>query len=76
VVIKLLATVDVSTSVIHATPSGRAFKTGIGCHVRLETKNWFDASLFTFSIEVDNAVHVSVVSDSDCRLTVSNGSGN
>ena len=39
-------------------------------HIGLSTKNWLDALLNAFFVELDNAVHIAVISNAESLLTV------
>jgi hypothetical protein len=41
-------------------------------HVCLSTKDWFDSLLDAFFVELDDAIHVAVISDTERLLTIRN----
>ena len=70
VVVLLAAAFIGSTVVIKTAPARDAFGTVIMCHVGLSTKNRFDALLHAFFVELNDAIHVAVVSNAESLLTI------
>ncbi len=73
VVIELLAAVDVASGVVDLAPSDRSIVSRFGGHVGLRADHRIDAGLSTGGIEVEDPVHVPVVGDAECRLTILDG---
>ncbi|CAB4568185.1 unannotated protein [freshwater metagenome] len=72
-VVVLLASALVGPAiVVHASTTWNALGAMIMGHVGLGTQDGFDSLLLTFLVEVDNAVHISVVCDPQRGLTIFN----
>ena len=70
VVVQLLPTFSVATGVIDLAAARRPVETRVGRHVGLETDNRHHVVLAARLVEVDRAVEVAVVRDTNCRLPV------
>ncbi len=75
VVVELLAAVTRPAVVVEPPPTCDALAAVVMSHVGLGTKDWLDALSPTFLVELDDAIHVAVVRDAKCRLTVGDGFG-
>ena len=70
VVILLLAAFVRTTVVVHLSAARNAFCAVIKCHVGLGADDGLDALLLALFVEVDDAVHVAVIGDAQCRLSI------
>ncbi len=75
VVVELLAPLALAAAVIDATPSGRPLEPALTGHVGLDAQHRDDAGLPRRSVEVEDAVHVAVVGDSDGGLAIGDRGG-
>ena len=72
-VVVLLASALVDASVVvHTSATCNAFGAVVVSHIGLGADDGLNALLTTFVIELDNAIHVAVVGDAQCRLTIGN----
>ena len=70
VVVELVAAVGVPTPVIDLAPAHRALESGLPGHVGLGPDDGVDPGRATGLVEVEDPVHVAVVSDSERRLAI------
>ncbi len=70
VVVHLAATLGLAAGVVDAASSRRAFAAVLVGHVGLGADDRLDALLGALLVEVDDPVHVPVVGDAECGLTV------
>ena len=70
VVVLLLAAFVCAAVVIHLSATRNAFCAVVEGHIGLCTDDGLNALLLAFLVEVDDAIHVAVVGDSQCGLAV------
>ena len=70
VVIELVAALHVATRVVDASPPHRPFVARLPSHIRLGADDRDDPLFAACLVEVKDPVHVPVVRDAECRLSV------
>ena len=70
VVIRLAAALGFATGIVHTPAPSRSFGSVVVGLVELRADNRLDPNLFCRLVEIENAIHVSVVGDADRRLTI------
>ena len=70
VVVELASRFGVSTRIVDSPTTSRALVPRLVGHVGLGSDDWLDTLRLALAVEVENAVHVSVVGDTERRLAV------
>ena len=75
VVVQLLATLGVATGVVNAATARRTLTASLVRHVRLGADDRLDTLGTALLEELEDPVHVAVIGDPKCRLTICHGLG-
>ena len=69
-VVELASRLGIAASVVDAAAPRRALVARLVRHVRLGTDDGLDSLLLTFTIEVEHSIHVAVIGNTECGLTI------